>query len=154
LHWGFDELRADRAIHPMDLQGAARPVPSSVEQAPCSGAAQGLLNGCGNAENSSSATDVSDSGGLSQSKSGTVEFIEVNFLNQEIKKINPQQGVEGRFCPEQGEQIFLKGLNVELLQPNGAWSNGYQVLMDDGSETIKFKTPTGRTTKVSRRLVR
>lgn len=20
LHWGFDELRADRAIHPMDLQ--------------------------------------------------------------------------------------------------------------------------------------
>ncbi len=24
LHWGFDELRADRAIHPMDLQGAPK----------------------------------------------------------------------------------------------------------------------------------
>ncbi|WP_368412355.1 hypothetical protein [Synechococcus sp.] len=23
LHWGFDELRADRAIHPKDLQGCA-----------------------------------------------------------------------------------------------------------------------------------
>jgi hypothetical protein len=24
LHWGIDELRADRAIHPMDLQGAPK----------------------------------------------------------------------------------------------------------------------------------
>jgi len=24
LHWGFDELRADRATHPMDLQGAPK----------------------------------------------------------------------------------------------------------------------------------
>lgn len=80
-----------------ELAQAARPAPSpeeqepcSVAKEPCSEAAQGLLNGCGNAENSRSATDISDCGGLAQGKSGPVEFIEVNFLDKKIKKINPQ----------------------------------------------------------------